>query len=613
MTKRQLEKRIRKAFENATPGRAISTPAAPLLSDRQDWEGAEKPVKKVRTPIQFRAIGALAATIALVMLVAGLLIIPRNTTGPAASGPVLTPPEPAPTGGYADSAPRLDLISIIYEHCDVPFVRSQIENAEEKTKTWGETAYYHVELKYDKKDYTYLVNESGTMAYALPEHPLMEEIFAVINYPADFFSNNYAFADEWVLTDEGVHLAFAFATEDEGFAYLLTPELEIVESYNLVSLRPIMVEIFGEEFDQLAEVGKLEVDFDFSGGFYFNIELKDGDNSDLWLYNAVTGEQISATLNYHSQISEYLREHKIELPNGTYDFDIWMNVFIPEHGAMTVVAYKHQDADYYFCFAENTLKFHRVIYKTYVELPIETTGPDGNTEGPPVSTEDTQPGKIYKNEAWDIALAHSGLTYQDIVDLSVRVGKVDGSDEVTHYDIWILTFDYLYEYVISSADGAILECKQESLETATPPDGLITADQALQIALDYLGIQNVENPEIEVDRDTNHPYYDISFIYDGHEYEFEIGLYKDEGILNWEKTELESPPSPPDGRFTEEQALQVVLDYLGITEVENLEIELDAEESYYDITFDFMGKAFEFEISLYGGRILRLDAPEVDD
>lgn len=615
MTKRQLEKRIRKAFENATPGRAISTPTEPLLSDRQDWKGAVKPVKKVKTPIQFRAIGALAAAVALVMLVTGVLILPHGNTGPAASAPQN---QTSPSDNFSDTA-LLDYVSLIYDNCDVLGPRNEIESLDNEVDHWNGT-YYRVTLEGDEWEHTYLVNADGTMAYDQPRDVLMKDILAAVNYPGDLNNLPHAFEQKWILTEDRVLLAVAIATEDSATGYLLTPDLQILQTHPLVTLPPILTEIFGEEFQQLAELGKLDIEFELSGGFYFDIELVDGDDTSEWLYDAVTGKPITAVHSYHKKIDAYIRENNITMPNGNYNFDIHMSVYFPEHGTLTVVTYKHKDADYLFCFDGDELKFHRVIYKTYAELPIDTTGPaptTGNTEGPPVTTGGTQPAEMNKNKALDIAMGYIGITNQDIADYSVTVDKADEPDEVDHYDIWILTFDCLYEFEISAEDGTILDYEKESLDTATPPDGRITGDQALKIALDYLGITAVENHEITVDRESNDLYYDISFIHDGYEYEFEVGLYGGQGILSWEKEPLEAPPTPPDGKFTEDQALQVIIDYLGINAemIENLEIdtELDEDVPYYDITFIFMDHEFEFEISLYGGRILSVDAPEVDD
>ena len=84
MTNKQMEKKIRQAFINATPNQAGRLADVSLLSDGTIRKGADKPMKPVRTPIQFRAITALAATVAVAVLVAGLLSIPKLGAGPAA-------------------------------------------------------------------------------------------------------------------------------------------------------------------------------------------------------------------------------------------------------------------------------------------------------------------------------------------------------------------------------------------------------------------------------------------------------------------------------------------------------------------------------------------------
>ena len=83
MTNKQMEKKIRQAFINATPNQAGRMVNGSQLSGTTIRKGAGKPMKSVRTPIQFRAIAALAATIAVAVLVAGVLSLPNINAGPA--------------------------------------------------------------------------------------------------------------------------------------------------------------------------------------------------------------------------------------------------------------------------------------------------------------------------------------------------------------------------------------------------------------------------------------------------------------------------------------------------------------------------------------------------
>ena len=74
--------------------------------------------------------------------------------------------------------------------------------------------------------------------------------------------------------------------------------------------------------------------------------------------------------------------------------------------------------------------------------------------------------------------------------------------------------------------------------TIVPPDGKLSADQAVTIALNHAGISSkelVSRLEIEVDADDEIPHYEISFHYQGYEYSYEIGMYNGGKILDAEK------------------------------------------------------------------------------
>jgi len=106
-----------------------------------------------------------------------------------------------------------------------------------------------------------------------------------------------------------------------------------------------------------------------------------------------------------------------------------------------------------------------------------------------------------------------------------------------------------YDIVHTNSDGSVIEMKidattgallfkeiPDGLQTSpTPPDGKLSADQATSIALNQIGLTSkdqVTDFELEEDRDDGQPHYDISFKYQGEEYEFEIGMYDGGSILN---------------------------------------------------------------------------------
>lgn len=82
----------------------------------------------------------------------------------------------------------------------------------------------------------------------------------------------------------------------------------------------------------------------------------------------------------------------------------------------------------------------------------------------------------------------------------------------------------------------------QPIPTPTPPDGKLSADQATSIALKQVGLSSkrlVTAFELEEDLDDSYPHYDISFVYQGVEYDFEIGMYDGGKILNIEKEPLD--------------------------------------------------------------------------
>ena len=74
--------------------------------------------------------------------------------------------------------------------------------------------------------------------------------------------------------------------------------------------------------------------------------------------------------------------------------------------------------------------------------------------------------------------------------------------------------------------------------TPTPPDGKTPTGLATSIALKEVGLSSqrlVSDFELEEDRDGNYPHYDISFVFQGVKYTFEIGMYDGGQILSVEK------------------------------------------------------------------------------
>ena len=146
---------------------------------------------------------------------------------------------------------------------------------------------------------------------------------------------------------------------------------------------------------------------------------------------------------------------------------------------------------------------------------------------------------ITKEQALEIAAGDIDIAVSDIHAYTVELEEDDG---ILYYDVEIRA-DKLYDFEIRVSDGKILERDSEILYGGTnatnPPDGKIPIETALDFL--FTNIQkipddgsgnsqiprkDVTNLEWEIDIDDGTPHYDISFHYQGMEYECEVGLYR---------------------------------------------------------------------------------------
>ena len=145
------------------------------------------------------------------------------------------------------------------------------------------------------------------------------------------------------------------------------------------------------------------------------------------------------------------------------------------------------------------------------------------------STDKTDPdGYIGTEKAKEIALEHSGYTADDV---RFTKEKLDTDDGKAEYDIEFFADGVDYEYEIDAVTGDILKAEREGNNTNQNVSGdnssqtsYIGADRAKEIALSDAGLNasDVRFTKEELDADDIRPDYDIEFIADGIEYEYEI-------------------------------------------------------------------------------------------
>lgn len=144
------------------------------------------------------------------------------------------------------------------------------------------------------------------------------------------------------------------------------------------------------------------------------------------------------------------------------------------------------------------------------------------------------PASITEEEARQIALAHAGLSADQVTFLK---SKLDFDDGRRTYDIEFYTANYEeYDYEIDVATGEIVSYDYDAEGYAPPATGTttITADRAKEIALAEVPGATVNDIyEFELDRDDGRLEYEGTIWYNGVEYEFTIDGYSG-AIREWE-------------------------------------------------------------------------------
>ncbi len=154
--------------------------------------------------------------------------------------------------------------------------------------------------------------------------------------------------------------------------------------------------------------------------------------------------------------------------------------------------------------------------------------------------------------------------------------------------------------------------KIESVGQASD-DSYIGEDKALQIALDDLGASESELTELETELDFEHKLmvYEIEFVYNGMEYEYEINAVTGD-IL---EVETDDEDHKYDGKdeikadITEDQAKKIVFDHAGIdgAKADKVKIELDRDDGVnkYEVEFYVDGVEYEYDINATTGSVIK--------
>lgn len=246
-------------------------------------------------------------------------------------------------------------------------------------------------------------------------------------------------------------------------------------------------------------------------------------------------------------------------------------------------------------------------------------------------------GAITPEQAEQVALEHAGLTGGGVVYIKTELEKDDG---VWKYEIEFYANGIEYEYDIDAMTGNILRHEKDAddggnrppqTETTPPatttPAQLIDTAEAKAAALAHAGV-NADDAifvKAELDRDDGVWKYEIEFIANGNEYEYDIDALTgavteydvepaDHGDGHGPHSTVPSPTQQAEEFIGESRAKEIALERAGITTARFEKVELDKDDGVwvYEIEFYADGIEYECKINAITGKIREFGS-EKDD
>ena len=265
------------------------------------------------------------------------------------------------------------------------------------------------------------------------------------------------------------------------------------------------------------------------------------------------------------------------------------------------------------------------------------------TNPPVAENKTTASASVSLDEAIDIALKDAGIKREDA--LFRATPSLDSDDRVKHYDIEFINNGVEYEYEVSVEKGVILNAEKEQENTSAPAQenvkereneakkvqestsvpekqekAYISVEQAKEIALKDAGKKaaDVEFRKAHYDADDLVAHFDIKFIADGYEYEYEIkaadGKVLEKDIDRVEKNSVPTAApdkAPSESYIAKDKALSLALAHAKVdsAQVKYSKVELDRDDLivHYEVEFVAGAYEYEYEINAESGKIVAFD------
>lgn len=215
--------------------------------------------------------------------------------------------------------------------------------------------------------------------------------------------------------------------------------------------------------------------------------------------------------------------------------------------------------------------------------------------------------------------------------------QLDRAEEVLdhHLDVAEEKIENQIEAALTEAPVSKEQAPAAPAQTAAAEAKQITEEEAVSIALKHAGLtkDQVTHLYARFGYDDMRPEYDVDFLYDGMEYDYEI--HAETGKILQSEHELtdripenapkadttaaapaQAPAQPAGNRLTDEEARDIALRHAGLTAdaVKGLRVEFDYDDGRpeYEVDFRSDGYEYDYEIHAETGEIIDWDK-EWDD
>lgn len=239
--------------------------------------------------------------------------------------------------------------------------------------------------------------------------------------------------------------------------------------------------------------------------------------------------------------------------------------------------------------------------------------------------------EITADEAIGIAFKHAGVSENEAI-LEIGSPELDKDDAVPHFSIDFTANGFEYDYEIG-LDGAIIESGKEvdddiaqsapveeakseptkSAESNNQAKGFISIDSAKNAALKHAGLKasDVEFKKAKLDTDDRFAHYDIEFVSNGIEYDYEINAQSGKvGDFDREKYVVERtrPAVDTSSFISASEAKSIAFKRAGVnsSDVSRVKCQLDTDDmfAHYEIEFISGNYEYDFDINAKTGKII---------